>query len=250
MAAEWWVEGVYEELDALNEYFYDAAAGKLYFIPNASDATGAGGAPPAGGFAAPALSTFFNLSGTAAAPVAGVSFEGLAFEGGAPTFMAPRGVPSGGDWALERDGALFAEGSAGLVVTDCAFARIDGNAVFLSGWNRDAVVARNTFENLGQSAIALWGRTAEMSERGWDGSALEAPLNITVDSNFAHDIGQIQKQSSFLFQAVAAMNTISNNIVFNIPRCAVNFDDAYGGGALMTRNLFFNTCRESSDQCV
>ncbi len=135
-------------------------------------------------------------------------------------------------------------------MTDCAFSRIDGNAVFLSGWNRDAVIARNTFENLGQSAIALWGRTAEMSERGWDGSALEAPLNITVDANFAHDIGQIQKQSSFLFQAVAAMNTISNNIVFNIPRCAVNFDDAYGGGALMTRNLFFNTCRESSDQCV
>lgn len=93
VAAEWWIEGVYEELDALNEYFYDA--GTLYFIPNASDATGAGGAPPAEGFAAPALSTFFNLSGTATAPIAGVSFEGLAFEGGAPTFMAPRGVPSG-----------------------------------------------------------------------------------------------------------------------------------------------------------
>lgn len=247
VAAEWYVEGVREELDDLNEFYYDVAAGVLYFAPNASDATGAGGAPPATGFAAPMLSTYFNLSGSAAAPVAGVSFEGLAFEGGAPTFMAPRGVPSGGDWALERDGVLFAEGSTGLVVTDCSFSRIDGNALFLSGWNRDALIARNVFENLGQSAIALWGRTAEMSERGWDGSALEAPLNCTIDSNFAHDIGQIQKQSSFLFQAVAALNTISNNIVYNIPRCSVNFDDAYGGGALMTRNLWFNTCRESSD---
>jgi hypothetical protein len=246
VAAEWWVEGVKEELDAVNEFFYDEAAGVLYFIPNASDASGPGGAPPADAFAAPALSTFFNLSGSPGAPVAGVSFSGIAFTGGAPTFMDARGVPSGGDWALERNGALLLEGTAGVSITDCAFDRIDGNAIFLSGWNRGAVVARNEFSNLGQSAVAAWGRTAE-GAGGWDGSALEVPLNCSITGNVAHDLGQIQKQSSFYFQAVAALNTIAENIVYNIPRCAVNFDDSFGGGTVLAKNLFFNTCRESSD---
>jgi hypothetical protein len=245
-AAEWWVEGVAEELDAVNEYWYDDVAGILFFIPNASDATGPGGAPPADAFAAPALSTFFNISGTPAAPAAGISFSGIVFTSGSPTFMDTRGVPSAGDWGLERNGVIFLEGTEGVSITDSSFDRIDGNCVFLSGWNRGAVIARNEFSNLGQSAVAAWGRTAE-GAAGWDGSALEVPLNCSITGNFAHDLGQIQKQSSFYFQAVAALNEVSGNIVYNIPRCAVNFDDSFGGGTLLSHNLFFNTCRESSD---
>ena len=244
VAAEWWVEGIVEELDAVNEYFYDEVAGVLYFMPNASDATGPDGAPPADAFAAPALTTFFNITGTPTAPVVGISFSGIAFVGGSPSFMDPRGQPSGGDWALERNGVIFLESTVGVSVTDSSFDRIDGNSIFLSGFNRDAVISRNEFSNLGQSAVAAWGRTADGAD-GWDGSALEVPLNCTVTGNFAHDLGQIQKQSSFYFQAVAALNTIAGNIVYNIPRCAVNFDDSFGGGTLMARNLFFNTCRAS-----
>ena len=30
-ASEWWIEGVAEELDAPNEFFYDEKTGQLYF---------------------------------------------------------------------------------------------------------------------------------------------------------------------------------------------------------------------------
>jgi hypothetical protein len=50
--------------------------------------------------------------------------------------MDPHGVPSGGDWALQRTGALFFEGTEQLSVSDCLFIRLDGNALFLSGYNR------------------------------------------------------------------------------------------------------------------
>lgn len=50
------------------------------------------------------------------------------------------------------------------------------------------------------------------------------------------------------FQAETAEATIDNNICFNIPRAAVNFNDGFGGGAEMKNNLLFNTCRESSDR--
>jgi hypothetical protein len=72
-----------------------------------------------------------------------------------------------------------------------------------------------------------------------------------VEGNFVHEIGHQQKQSSFYFQAETAQCTLQNNIVFNIPRAAINFNDGFGGGSVLTQNLLFNTCRESSDhgQC-
>jgi hypothetical protein len=73
------------------------------------------------------------------------------------------------------------------------------------------------------------------------------PLYHTITNNFVHEIGHYQKQSSFYFQAETAMATIENNIVFNIPRAGINFNDGFGGGAEITNNLMFNTCRESGD---
>ena len=50
-----------------------------------------------------------------------------------------------------------------------------------------------------------------------------------------------------LLQALSAQAVISHNIVYNIPRAAINFNDGFGGGAKIFRNLLFNTCRESGD---
>jgi len=228
-------------LDALNEYFHDPVAGVLYFAPNSSDATGPSGAPPST-LNVPFLHTFFNLFGGQEAPVRNVSLSGLTFTGGRPTFMEPRGQPSGGDWALERLGALLFEGTEDVAVSDCLFTRIDGNAVFLSGYNRRAVVARNEFVWLGQNAVASWGRTSE-----WDGTGGQQPRHTLLFGNFVHEIGNYQKQSSFYFQAATCENTVANNIVFNIPRAAINFEDGFGGGNELVNNLLYNTCRESSD---
>ena len=41
--------------------------------------------------------------------------------------------------------------------------------------------------------------------------------------------------------------TIVNNVVFNIPRAGINFNDGFGGANVIHDNLLFNTCRESSD---
>jgi hypothetical protein len=37
------------------------------------------------------------------------------------------------DWALERHGALFFEGTEGLTVEECELQRLDGNGIMLSG---------------------------------------------------------------------------------------------------------------------
>jgi hypothetical protein len=84
------------------------------------------------------------------------------------------------------------EGTEHCSVIGCNFSRLDSNALFLSGYNRFALVQRNNFEWLGQSAIASWGRTNYN-----DGTDGDQPRFSMVVENFLREIGHIQKQSSF-----------------------------------------------------
>jgi hypothetical protein len=238
----WFVEGAREELDDVNEFFHDAAAGQLYFIPNASDASPVDGSPPAE-VVVPHLAVLFSLFGAQEFPVRNVSFEGLAFADGRPTFMDQKSVPSGGDWALERQAALLVEGAEDVLVADALFSRIDGNALMLSGYTRGVVVRDSEFALLGGSAVALWGRAVD----GYDITGGQQPRGTVVERCFFHDLGLIQKQSSGVFQGLAPRNAFRNLIFFNVPRAAVNFNDGAGGGSELAFSLLFNTCRESGD---
>jgi hypothetical protein len=144
---------------------------------------------------------------------------------------------------------VLLDGTEGVAIANCTFTRLDGNAIFLSGYNRNASIAQNTFEWLGQSAIAAWGLTND-----WDGTGGEQPRFTSVIGNLAYSIGLIQKQSSFYFQvgcsdcslrllccerkfgccrlnastllrfgsqAASCQNTLSGNIIFNIPRAGM-----------------------------
>ena len=237
-AGEWFIEGLMAELDAPNEYFYNASTGLLYLYWNG---TAVSPGPPSE-VIVPKLANFIEVRGTQAYPVVNVTIQGLNITQSRPTFLDPRGNPSGGDWALERMGAVLLEGTEDVTVRDSNFIRLDGNAVFLSGYNRNAQILDNEFSWLGQNAIASWGR----SER-YDGTGGEQPRGTRIAGNWVHEIGHIQKQSSFYFQAVTALTMIENNIVFNIPRAGINFNDGFGGGNEIKSNLLFNSCRESSD---
>lgn len=250
---EWYISNVFEELDWPTEYFFDAAASKLYYFHNAT----AGTAPPASvTFAAARLKTLVNLAGTKAAPVKGVSFTGITFTGAAATFMDPHGVPSGGDWALQRAGAFFMEGTEGVSITGCTFTNLDGNGLFISGYTRGAAVADNEFVWIGDSAIASWGYTVQQPNAsaptlptgtGIDGTTGIHPEGTTLTGNLIHELGLYAKQNSCYFQAKTAKTTLHNNICFNGPRAGVNFNDGFGGGNVLSQNLLFNMCRESGD---
>jgi len=241
VAAEWFIDGVLEELDAPNEYYYDPNTNILYFYPNITD-TAPDGSPTGVSLDVPILSIFFNLYGSQEFPIQNITFQGLTFTGGGNTFMEPHGVPASGDWAIERQGVLLLEGTENVNIIQSTFTRIDGNAIFLAGYNRYAYIHQNICNLLGQNCIASWG-----DSNYWDGTGGQQPRRNIITGNIAYDIGIIQKQSSFYFQAVSAENIIASNIVYNIPRAAVNFNDGFGGNNTMANNLLFNTCRESSD---
>jgi len=170
-------------------------------------------------------------------------------------------VPSAGDWALERFAAVYLLGTEGAAINNCTFERLDGNAIMLSGYNRNATIAASDFAFLGGNAIASWGFTNETETdparpgihltgapaAGVDGTDGEHPRYTNVVGNLAREVGLYEKQSSFYVQAKTAQATLTGNVFFNGPRAGINANDGFGGGDVIAHNLVFSTCRESGD---
>ena len=235
-----------------------APKGKLYYYPNSSRVADDGSTPGPGPpgpdlqFVAPQLKELIRVSGSKESPVTGVTLRGLELRDTAVTYLEPHGMPSGGDWALQRTAAVFVEGAEGFVLDSCRLVRLDGNAVMLSSYVRDAVITRSEFAWTGATAIAQWGDTEgagvpESYGMGWDGRAGRQPRNTTVSLNLVRELGIWEKQSAAYFQAKSMLNTLHGNILFNGPRAGVNLNDGFGGGSMLDHNLIFGFCRESGD---
>lgn len=151
------------------------------------------------------------MNATKANPITDVTITGLKFRDAADiTMTSPWGVPSGGDWGLYRGGAIFYEGTENCMINGCTFERLDGNAIMVSGYNRNTTIADNEFSWLGASAAAGWGYTNEND--GMDG---QQPRFTRLVRNYCREIGIIEKQSSFWFQAKTAQSIVSSNVLFN-----------------------------------
>jgi hypothetical protein len=230
ISGTWMVENTLEELDQPGEYFFDRDAMKLYVKPNSTlDLID---------FRIGLSESIVDIQGTS-----NITIANLGFRDTAATYMSDDwSAPSGGDWSLHRGGAVFLEDVDNINIRNCAFRRLDGNAIFLSRRTRNVTIEGSEFSWIGENAIATWGETDD-----YDGRAENFPMHTLVQHNVMRELGIYQKQSSGVGQCKAALTTIRNNIMFNTPRAAINFNDMLGGGDVVEGNLLFNTCRESGD---
>merc|ERR1711988_175636 len=172
-------------------------------------------------------------------------------------YLDPHGMPSGGDWALQRSAAVVLEGTEDVSLSDSLLTQLDGNGVGINGYNRNATVERNEFLWIGDTAIFAWGHTGQcLNENcskklaykvGPDGRQGEQPHGTNIVSNLVRELGIWQKQSSMYFQAVAALSRVEDNVHFNGPRAGINMNDGFGGGDIVKGNLLTNCVRESGD---
>lgn len=154
---DFFVENVFEELDSPGEFYFDKRSRKLYLFHNGTGAPGA-----AVNVVAPQRQVLVNFSGTQWNPVKDVSLKNIRYTATAYTYMMPHGVPSAGDWALDRYGAVFLQGTEGTTIESCTFDRLDGNAIMVSGYNRNTTIQLSDFSFIGGNAIASWGYVHSM----------------------------------------------------------------------------------------
>ena len=182
--SHFFVENVFEELDAPGEWYYDQREGILYFMPPADlDLDTAV-------FDVPMLQQLVRLTGTSDDPVQHVTFEGFRFALTASTFLEPYAVPSLSDWAIHRGGTIFLDGARDCTFRDCFFDAVGGNAIFASGYNRDITVTGCRITEAGDSAICFVG-----SLETTVGTQRNFPYQCRVTNNLIHDCGVFGKQT-------------------------------------------------------
>ena len=204
----------------------------------------------------------FNVTGSKERPVTGLTVRGLEIRDAAYTYLGTdpadvHGMPTGGDWALQRSGAILLEGTEFAAVDGCFITRVDGNGIFLSNYNLNATISGNELAWIGDGAIAAWGSTGKCLNAncsrslpwgiGPDARGGNLPRGTHVVGNLVREIGIWQKQSSFWFQAASMHSHIERNVHFNGPRAGLNFNDGLGGGDVIEGNLLTNCVRESGD---
>lgn len=143
-------------------------------------------------FVATNTKVLFNVTGNGMSqPIKDVSFKGVGFRDTAYTYLDPHGMPSGGDWALERTGAVFVQRSEGFTIEGCIFTRVDGNAVMISAYNRGLQIVNSEFAWIGDNTIAQWGNTAGSPVYGMgpDGTNGDQPRGSIIKGNWVHEVG-------------------------------------------------------------
>ncbi|SHM69433.1 Right handed beta helix region [Chitinophaga jiangningensis] len=249
------VENIFEELDTAREWYYDKATRFLYYKP-------AGAKAPAADIVVSRLSGYFIFTGDASAPVQRVTVKDIRFTQAKATFMETREPLLRSDWAIYRGGVILLDGTRDCTVQHCVFEQNGGNAIFLSNFNRHAMVLGNRIQQLGGNAVAFAGNPDavrsplfEYNSRQ-DFAAMDTargpktdnyPDSCAVVDNLIHDIGLIEKQVAGVQISMSAHIQVSHNSIYNLPRAGINISEGTWGGHVIEYNDVFNTVLETGD---
>jgi len=234
--SRFFVENVFEELDAPGEWYLDRREGLLYYLPPE------GMELETAIVEVPVLRQALRLTGTQRDPVHDVTFCGFRFAHTAATFLDEYSVPSLSDWAIHRGGTVFLEGAHNCRVERCWFDAVGGNAVFVNNHNRGIVVTGCKFTETGDSAICFVG-SLELT----NGTQRSFPYECQATNNLVHDCGVFGKQIAGVYISRAKRITAGHNLMYNMPRAGICIGDGTWGGHVIEYNHLHDTCRETGD---
>ena len=250
------VEHIFEELDAPGEWYYDRKSRWLYYYPLPGERV------ERLSFEVPQLKTLVELRGNHSCPLRNVVLEDLTFTGTERTFMEPYEPLLRSDWCIYRGGAVLMEDTEHCVLRNCDLRLLGGNAVFLSGYNRESGVCGSLFEQIGASAVCVVGRPEAVRSPAFGygntvpaeqmdatpGPANDAyPFRCFVSDNLIHDIGLYEKQVAGVELSMCSHITVSHNSIYQVPRAGINVSEGTWGGHLIEYNDVFATVLETGD---
>jgi hypothetical protein len=250
------IENVLEELDSPGEWFLDQKSRFLYFFPEKNlDLNSAR-------LEAVFLKNIIQIAGGFETPVRNVSIESLHIEHANRTIMEHYEPLLRSDWTIFSGGALFITGAENCLVQDCVFEGLGGNAIFLSGYNREISVNGNLIHDCGASGICFVGESAAVRSPSFQYNefipaakmdtefgpkAPFYPKNCIAANNLIYRTGRLEKQTAGIQIAMSMNITLLHNSIYEVPRAGINIGDGTWGGHLLAFNDVFDTVLESGD---
>lgn len=251
------VENIFEELDSPGEWFYNKETGQLYYWPpehiNPDDAD----------FEIVTTEEFFRLEGTGGAPVSGITFENINFMRTHRTmFTGEYERPLRGDWGMVRKGAIFMQNAEDIIIRNCQFNELGGNAVTVSGYNRGHRIENCDFTGIGATGVLVFGcMSAVRDPSTWDGDnhktsisdftpgakSEDYPREIKIADNYFYDVGVWEKQGAAVCLSISQDIRVCRNTAHKCARAGINICDGTFGGHLIEANDLFDCVTETSD---
>ncbi len=250
------VENIFEELDSEGEWYQDKTTNTLYLMPFAG--TDLQTATVEAGI----LKNLIEITGTDKDPVRNVRIDGIRFEQTCRTILDKYEPLLRSDWTIVRNGAIRIEGAENSSISGCEFTMLEGNVIFVSGYNRKITIERNHIHDCGASAICFVGSPSAVRSPCFqygqfveydqlDKEAGPASDDYTsdckADNNLIYRIGRVEKQVAGVEIAMAMNITVSHNSIYDVPRAGINIGDGTWGGHVIEWNDVFNTVLETGD---
>ena len=250
------VENVFEELDTVNEWFYDKKAKILYFYPPKDlDIKTAK-------FETPQIAHLFEFKGREKEAVTNINIVGLTLTQTLRTFMENKEPLLRSDWTIYRGGAVLYDGAVNCTLKNCTLTNLGGNAVFFNNYNRNCEVSGCLISEIGASAFCFVGdpnAVRSPSFEYWQYVPLAQidrtpgpktnnyPAECKVYNNLMFNLGKIEKQSAGVELSMCQSITVSHNTIYDVPRAGINVSEGTWGGHIIEYNDVFNTVKESGD---
>ena len=249
------VENIFEELDASCEWFLDDQHSTLYFYP------------PVGLDLDKAtvdivrLKNLVTIGDTSLPHIRNIRIAGITFRHTLRTFMETREPLLRSDWRIYRGGAIHIEGAEDLVIEDCFFDQLGGNAIFMSGYNRRVHVRSCRIEEAGASGVCFVGRpeavrnaitwpqrlSFDTIDRTQGPCTEDYVKDCSVEDTLIVATGRVEKQSAPVEISMSQSITVSHCSLYGVPRAGINIGDGTWGGHIIENCDVFDTVRETAD---
>lgn len=233
----YFVENVFEALDAPGEWFLDSAGGRLYYRPKDAGFTGED-------VVAPALDRVIDISGDDPGGKEGEIYqkrEGVEAGGKAGPRFAEHIVIRGftfrhTKYSLEMgsvytpdDGTIWLRRARHCVIEDCRFLGVGGYAVRMSMLASDNHIIGNTVAEAGQGGVLM---------AGYEGAT--QPSRNVVAGNRIHHCGRIWKHVAGVYVTTGSGNRIAHNTITDMPRYGISLKSFRPGSASHRNTVEYN----------
>ena len=250
------VENIFEELDTVNEWFYDKKAKTLYYYPpKGMDLKTAK-------FETPQIAHLVEFKGSETNPVKNITIEGLTLTETLRTFMQNKEPLLRSDWTIYRGGAVFYDGAVNCSLKNCTLNNLGGNAIFFNNYNRHCEVSGCLISEIGASALCFVGDPNAVRSPSFEYNQFvpldqidrtpgpktnNYPSECKVFDNLMFNLGLVEKQSAGVELSMCQSITVSHNTIYDVPRAGINVSEGTWGGHIIEYNDVFNTVKESGD---